>query len=76
MRHEDGTDLANTVNELRRELAKQRMVFGALFIGHRVKSDELQFALIFADDMPQNLRMNLLEDLQRALNASKEKFRQ
>lgn len=65
--------LQTLVNELRVQLATTtEWAFGALFIGNRNGG----FGLLFADDMPHEVRVALLEDLQEAIDGEKKSFAQ
>lgn len=69
-----GDQLSRTVNRLRIELLDAGYAFGALFVAQR-QDNKTNFALIFADNMPQSARAELLKDLRATLEESEKRFR-
>lgn len=71
MRAKADTKLEKIINDLRVQLVTTTdWAFGALFLGRRGGG----FGFFFAEDMPQEMRMSLLNDMAQAIEAAKKSF--
>ena len=66
-------ELEEVINSLRIQLRAIDYAYGALFVGHKSIHGH-QWGLVFVKDMPNTMRLQMLDDLQEALNAARKRF--
>ncbi len=52
-----------TIRTLREKLARRNFAFGALFIGVKEPKQPMGYLILMAEDMPSDLRIQMLSDL-------------
>ena len=72
--HDEKSEISDIFNDVGVAMQEQGLALGAIFFGKRRADGKLEFGLLMREDMPQNRRLELLQDLQAVLTATKESF--